>query len=67
MFWVALALVVMVTMALGGGGRDGGGGDAGAPIAHFGFPAEFHLVNEDVGEMTGLGERPQVCSVAGAT
>lgn len=61
-------------MALGGGG-GGGAGEGGrgvGPVAHFGFPAEFHLVNEEEGEAAGIGERPQVCTcvracVGGAT
>lgn len=60
-FWVALTVAVVLVIALGGGGRDGGGmGEGLAPVAHFGFPAEFHLVNEEEGDTAGLGERPQV-------
>lgn len=58
LFWVALGGAVVVVAAITGGGRSGGGG--GSPVAHFGFPAEFHLVNEEEGEMAGVGERPQV-------
>lgn len=63
-FWVMLAAAVVVVTMLGGGGGGGGegGGEGGgvAPVAHFGFPAEFHLVNEEAGETVGIGERPQV-------
>lgn len=58
-FWVMLAAAVVVVTMLGGGGGGGGGGGV-APVAHFGFPAEFHLVNEEAGETVGIGERPQV-------
>lgn len=58
--WVALVTMVVVVMALGGGGSGQGGGEGEEPVAHFGFPAQFHIVHEERGEMTGLGERPQV-------
>lgn len=58
LFWVVLGGAVVVVAAITGGGS--GGGEGGSPVAHFGFPAEFHLVNEEEGEMAGIGERPQV-------
>lgn len=65
LFWVVLGGAVVVVAALSGGGGGGGGGqeergEGSSPIAHFGFPAEFHLVNEEEGETAGIGERPQV-------
>ncbi|CAM9566356.1 unnamed protein product [Ectocarpus fasciculatus] len=57
-FWVVLGGAVVVVAAITGDGS--GGGEGGSPVAHFGFPAEFHLVNEEEGEMAGIGERPQV-------
>lgn len=60
MFWVLFAAAVIIIMALGGGGGGGGGGEGISPVAHFGFPAEFHMVNEEEGEMAGIGECPQV-------
>lgn len=59
-FWVLFAVAVAVVMAAGGGGSGAGGGEGAGPVAHFGFPAEFHLVNEESGEMAGIEERPQV-------
>lgn len=59
-FWVVLGVVLAVVIALGGGGQGQGGGEGASPVAHFGFPAQFHLVNGEEGDMTGLGERPQV-------
>ncbi|CAN0210816.1 unnamed protein product, partial [Hapterophycus canaliculatus] len=62
LFWVVFGGAVVVVAALSGGG--GGGewerGEGGIPVAHFGFPAEFHLVNDEEGETAGIGERPQV-------
>eukprot|EP00903_Cladosiphon_okamuranus_P006353 g6223.t1 len=60
LFCVAFGGAVVVVAALSGGGGGGAGGEGGEPVAHFGFPAEFHLVNEEEGEMAGIGERPQV-------
>lgn len=62
LFWVVFGGAVAVVAALGGGGDRPGGGAGGSPVAHFGFPAEFHLVNEEEGETAGIGERPQVCN-----
>lgn len=62
MFWVVFAAAIVVVAALSDDG--GGGGGEGArvgPVAHFGFPAEFQLLNEEEGDMAGIGERPQVC------
>ncbi|CAM9461081.1 unnamed protein product, partial [Ectocarpus sp. 13 AM-2016] len=58
LFWVVLGGAVVVVAAITGGGSSGGEG--GSPVAHFGFPAEFHLINEEEGEMAGIGERPQI-------
>ncbi|CAM9262265.1 unnamed protein product, partial [Ectocarpus sp. 6 AP-2014] len=58
LFWVVLGGAVVVVAAITGGGS--GGGEGGSPVAHFGFPAEFHLINEEEGEMAGVGERPQI-------
>lgn len=58
MLWVVFAAAIAVVAALCDGG-DGEGAGMG-PVAHFGFPAEFQLVNEEEGEMAGIGERPQV-------
>lgn len=67
LFWVVFGGAVVVVAALSGGVMGGGGeGDreeGGIPVAHFGFPTEFHLVNEEEGETAGLGERPQVGGV----
>lgn len=66
LFWVVFGGAVVIIAALIGGvsgpgmGVGGEGGEGGNPIAHFGFPAEFHLVNEEEGETAGIGERPQV-------
>lgn len=60
LFWVVFGGAVVVVAALSGGGGRGAGGEGGEPVAHFGFPAEFHLVNEEEGETAGIGERPQV-------
>ena len=67
MLWVVFAAAIFVVAALCDGGGGGGGGAEGArmgPVAHFGFPAEFQLVNEEKGETAGIGERPQVCACA---
>lgn len=61
LFWVVFGGAVFVLAALSRGGGPGPGGEGGEPVAHFGFPAEFHLVNEEKGETAGIGERPQVC------
>lgn len=61
LFWVVFGGAVVVVAALSGGGDRGAGAEGGNPVAHFGFPAEFHLVNEEEGETAGIGERPQVC------
>lgn len=58
LFWMVLGGAVIVVAAITGGGS--GGGEGGSPVAHFGFPAEFRLVNEEEGELVGIGERPQV-------
>lgn len=64
LFWVVFGGAVVVVAALsGGGGGRGAGREGGNPVAHFGFPAEFHLVNEEEGEAAGIGERPQVHAV----
>lgn len=64
LFWVVFGGAVVVVAALSGGGGGSGGGseqrEGGIPVAHFGFPAEFHLVNDEEGETAGIGERPQV-------
>lgn len=70
LFWVVVGGAVVVVAVLSGGFNGGGvgvgvgvggeRGEGGHPIAHFGFPAEFHLVNEEEGETAGIGERPQV-------
>lgn len=62
LFWVVFGGAVVVVAALSGDGGRGSGGEGGNPVAHFGFPAEFHLVNEEEGETAGIGERPQACS-----
>lgn len=63
-FWVVFAAAVVVVMALGTGGDGAGGREGVSPVAHFGLPAEFHLTNGDEDEMAGIGEQPQVRSVA---
>ncbi|CAM9953363.1 unnamed protein product [Scytosiphon promiscuus] len=62
LLWVVFGGAVVVVAALSGDGGYGGWerGEGGVPVAHFGFPAEFHLFNDEEGETAGLGERPQV-------
>eukprot|EP00752_Nemacystus_decipiens_P014281 g12701.t1 len=62
--WVVFGGAVVVLAALSGSG-GGAGGEGGNPVAHFGFPAEFHLINEEEGETAGIGERPQPGSFKG--
>lgn len=59
-YWTVFTAIVAVILALGGGAGGGERGEGLTPVAHFGFPAEFHLINEETGEMAGAGERPQV-------
>lgn len=60
-FGVGFVVVIVLALSVGGGGGGGGGGGAGeSPVAHFSFPAEFHLVKEEEGGPGCLGERPQV-------
>ncbi len=63
-FWVVFGGAVAIVAALNGGAGDGGVGEGSKPVAHFGFPAEFHLTNEEEGETAGIGERPQVRCVS---
>lgn len=56
-FSLGFAAAVVVALAVGGDSGEGA-----TPVAHFGFPAEFHLVNEEDSGNAGMGraERPQV-------
>lgn len=64
LFWVVFGGAVAIIAAMTGGGGDGAVGEGSSPVAHFGFPAEFHLTNEEEGETAGIGERPQVRCVS---
>lgn len=60
-YWASFTAIVAVILALGGGAGGGERSEGLAPVAHFGFPVEFHLINEEIGEMAGAaGELPQV-------
>ena len=62
MFWIVFGAAIVVIATLCDSGDGGGGDGAGVgPVAHFGFPAEFQLLNEEEGNIAGIGERPQVC------
>lgn len=56
---LSLGFFAAIVVALAVGGDSG---ERATPVAHFGFPAEFHLVkDEDSGSMgMGRAERPQV-------
>lgn len=59
-YWTVFTAIVVVLLMLGGGAGGGERGEGLTPVAHFGFPAEFHLINEEIRETAGAGERPQV-------